>query len=162
MASGGRTEYILLQGKAKWVKPTAPDKYGNYSMVLYPNQESYNKLLDLKQRGLKNEIKKDEDGYSITLRRPQSKTYNGKVKGFAPPEIIGPDNLPFRQLIGNGSDVTAKIEVYPYHTPQGNSAIAMRWMALRVDNHVPYDKKDFDDEQYKAFAGFEEKKPEGF
>src|SRR5688572_7094049 len=108
----GRTEYILLQGKGKWIRPQSPDKYGNWSMVLYPNPESYNKLLELKQRGLKNEIKKDEDGYFTTLRRPQQKVYAGKVKGFAPPEIVGPDGLPFHALIGNGSDVTAKIEVY--------------------------------------------------
>lgn len=159
----GRTEYIILQGKCKWVKPVSPDKYGNWSMVLYPNQESYNKLLELKQRGLKSEIKKDEDGYNITLRRPQQKVYAGKVKGFAPPQIVGPDGNPFPALIGNGSDVTVKIEVFSYKAPTGSTGIAARWLALRVDNLIPYESnRDFDTETINAFKGFDEKKPEGF
>jgi len=159
----GRTEYHVYQGKAKWVKPQAPDKYGNWSMVFYPNMDSYNKILELKERGLKSEIKKDEDGYHITFRRPQQKVYAGKVKGFAPPQIVGPDGLPFDQLIGNGSDVSVKVEVFSYKTPQGNEGLAARWLALRIDNLIPYEtKRDFDTDQSDAFRGMDEIKPEGF
>lgn len=154
------TETIYLSGKAKWVRPTSPDPWGNWKMDLYPDTESYNKFLELKETkdgvsGIKNVIKKDDDGYCITLRRPTQKVYKGKVQGFAPPEVLDKDNQPMRDtLIGNGSDVTAKVSVYTHGTPGGGKARAMRWEAVRVDNLIPFEgKRDFDEVTNKQVSG---------
>lgn len=151
---------VYLTGKGKWVRPNAPDPWGNWKMDLYLDQASYEKVLALKTTengvgGIKNEIKKDEDGYYVTLRRPTQKVYKGKVQGFAPPEVLDKELKPLRDInIGNGSDVTAKVVVYEHATPGGSKARAMRWESLRVDNLIPFDgKKDFQEDQQKQVEG---------
>lgn len=158
------TEYIYLSGKGKWIRPNAPDPWGNWKMDLYPNEDSHNKILDLKTSqdgvsGIKNEVKKDPvDGYFITLRRPTQKVYKGKVQGFAPPIVLDKAGQPLRDTpIGNGSDVTVKVAVYTHGTPGGGKAKALRWEALRVDNLVPFEpKKDFAEDQEKQVRGLDE------
>lgn len=153
------TDHIYLQGKAKWARFTQPDQYGNWSVVLYPNDEGYTKIMELKDKGLMNVIKKDDDGYYCTFRRPQSKTYSGKVKGFAPPMVLdGTQKLsdgshpPLVQaLVGNGSDVTLHIEVYPFKKPGGGSGVGARLVSCRVDNLVPYTgRQDFAEDQQRT------------
>src|SRR5712671_946896 len=100
-----KTDYVFLQGKTKWFRPNAPNEWGKWTHVLYPNEESLNKIRDLqtstdKTTGIKNILKKDEDGYSITLSRPTSKTIKGKVVGFAPPEVLEVDGkTPLRNAL---------------------------------------------------------------
>lgn len=157
------TEYLYLQGKVKWVRPTAPDPWGKWKHVLYPNQDSYNKLMEYKEpkdgtSGFKNVIKKDEDGYFITLSRPTQMQVKGKIVGMAPPEMLDKDNKPLRDiLVGNGSDATVKVSVYKHGVPgadKAKKAYAIRWEAMRVDNLIPYEgKRDFDEHQQKQAAG---------
>lgn len=159
-----RTEYHFLQGKAKWARLHTPDqKYACWSLVLYPNSESYAKLLELKTAadgvdGILNVIKKDEDGYYATFKRPLQKIIRGKATAFAPPEILQADGkTPQRDLVGNGSDVTIKLEVYPYPKPTGGKGRATRLMSVRVDNLVPFEgRNDYTEEQHKAVKGLAE------
>lgn len=160
-----KTEYIFLSGKAKWVKSQIPNKFGDYSFVLYPDDASYDKILALKDgpSGVKNVIKKDEEGYNVTFKRPQSKLIAGKVKGFTPPEILdGSKTLddgshpPLRDiLVGNGSDVTVKIEVYSYTSPITKQVgRATRWVSMRIDNLIPFQtRRDFDTDQADQISG---------
>ena len=157
-----RTEYVYLQGKAKWFRGHTPDEWGKWKHVLYPNEESLKKIRELQTSeeggptGIKNVLKKDEDGYSITLSRPASKTIKGKVVGFAPPEVLEADGkTPLRNaLVGNGSDITTKIEVYTHPTPGGGKARAARWVSSRIDTLIPYEsKRDFTEAQEKATRG---------
>jgi hypothetical protein len=164
------TEFLYLKGKVKWCRPQQPDPWGNWKTEFYPIPEDLAKIKALKETsngvtGIKNTIKKDEDGEYVSLRRPQSKLMRGKVTGFAPPEVLDgsvvlPDgsNPPLRDTpIGNGTDATVKISVYTHSTPGGGKARATRWEAIRVDNLVPYKGRDeFTEGEEKQIRGLAE------
>lgn len=166
-----RTEIHYWKGKVKWCKPHAPDPWGNWKTDFYPIPEDLEKIKALKKtsdagvNGIKNVIKKDEDGEFLALRRPQQKLMRGKVMGFTPPEVLDgattlPDgtNPPLRdQPIGNGTDATVKVLVYTHGTPGGGQARAMRWESIRIDNLVPYkSREDFDPVTQKQIEGLSE------
>jgi hypothetical protein len=163
MAKG---EYIYLQGKTKWFRHDHPDQYGKWKHVLYfnPDTDTFKKITDLKEKkGILNVLKKDEDGYNMTFTRPTQKTYQGKVQGFAPPEIIDANGIPLRNVnVGNGSDVTTKIYVYPYKSPgTTEQKWATRWESSRIDNLVPFDgKRDFDEDTEKLVRNLEGQPPQ--
>jgi len=152
-----KTKHVFVQGKVKWCKTQAPNKYGNWSTDLYPTAESRIILEELKsgEAGIKNDWKHDDDGDFMSFSRPTQRVYNGKTVGFAPPEVLGSDNNPLRDvLVGNGSDVTLKLEVYPY---RGGKGTAARLMAIKVDNLIPFEiRKDFDEDQKKQIEGITE------
>lgn len=165
-----RTEFLYFKGKVKWCRPHQPDPWGNWKTEFYPIAEDLVRIKALKETqdgvsGIKNTIKKDEDGEFISLRRPQSKLMKGKVTGFAPPEVLDgattlPDgsNPPLRDTaIGNGSDATVKVSVYTHGTPGGGKARACRWEAIRIDNLIPYEgRKDFTDIEERQIKGLAE------
>lgn len=158
----GRTEYLYFTGKCKWAKLAAPDKFGKYSIVLYPKPDD---LARLKTLGLKNPIKVDpkapEDGEKIVFSRPLSKQIRGKIVGFAPPIVMMKNQegvwMPEPNLqIGNGSDVTIKIDYYSYETPTKEKGYAARLSGIRVDNLVPYNpRSDMILEDKEAAEGLE-------
>ena len=162
-------QYIYLSGKAKWAnKLFAPDlKFKNWSVLLYPNEESYSKILELKKgkddvQGLLNIIKKDEDGYCLTLKRPTEKLIRGKMIGYAPPLVLNADNSPFNPQgpqLGNGSDITCKIEYYEYAKPAGGRGSAIRLESVRVDNLVPFKKDDFSKADAQQASGLTDQPP---
>lgn len=78
------TEYVFLQGKVKWVRAHQPNEWQKWAMVLYPNAESLEKIRELQAEGLKNVIKKDEDGYHVSFSRPTSVLIRGKISGTTP------------------------------------------------------------------------------
>ena len=167
------TDFVYLQGKGKWCKVTTPDaKFGDpkWSVVLYPNPDSYNKLLDLKKKGIRNMIKKDEDGYFTTFSRPQEKKYRGRINAFTPPELLdgtkpledgGYMPFPRENLIGNGSDITIKLAVYTFSTPGDKpgerTGCAARLESVRIDNLIPYNpNRDMDEVQKGLVRGMDE------
>lgn len=162
---------VYLQGKLKWPKLVQADsKFGEpkWSVVLYPDADSHNKILELQKKGIKNVIKKDEEGWFVTFSRHVSKTYRGKIKTFSPPILVdGKKPLPsggyepFTDAIGNGTDATVKIEVYAYKAPTDPigkmTGCACRLVSVRVDNLVPYaPNKDYDEDQKKMVKGMDE------
>ena len=153
-----KTRFVFVKGKTKWFRSHLPDPWNKYKHVLYPDQESLELLRDLQAQGMKNPIKKDEDGWYVTLSRPASKEIRGKVVGFTPPEVLMADGVtPLRDtMVGNGSDVTTKLEVYKHKTPGGGEAVAARWLSSRIDNLIPFDgKKDFDEGEQRAVKGLD-------
>jgi hypothetical protein len=159
------TREEFLRGKIKWAHVTKPDpKYPeNWSLILYPDQESLDKINKLKTGtpAILNELKKDEDGYFITLRRPLSKNIRGQLKAFAPPMLFKEDGttpLSDTTLIGNGSDVTVGCEVYTYRRGDG---LAIRFKTVQVDNLIPFvPQKDFTPEQAEQYGALgEQPKP---
>lgn len=162
-------EYIFLSGKAKWAnKLFVPDQlYKCWSVVLYPNEQSYSKVLEMKKgqdgvQGILNMIKKDDEGYYITLKRPTEKLMRGKLNAFLPPVIVNADNTPFNAqgaAIGNGTDVTCKIEYYIYPRPTGGKGSAIRLESVRIDNLVPFLKDSFNKEEAKQVAGLTDQPP---
>lgn len=163
------TRNVYIQGKAKWAKLVTPDtKYNCWSVVVYPNEDSMKILNELKETkgetsGILNPIKKDEDGYNITLKRPIQKLMGGKVTSFAPPIVLEADGEnPLRNaLVGNGSDITCKVQVYNYNKPTGGKGTAIRLESVRVDNLVPFEiRRDFDKDQTRQVTGLQEAPPQ--
>lgn len=144
-------EFITLQGKTRWFRHVKPEEFkgkSHWKHVLYPDKESLEKIRDLQAQGLKNVLKKDEDGYHINFSRPTKiewkdrKTGEEKFTVLEPPQVILADGrTKAPELIGNGSDVTTKLEIYEHAIPNSTKkAKAARWLATRIDNLVPYDK----------------------
>lgn len=163
-------EYIFLQGKTKWFRPTQFDSKfepPRWNHVLYPNDESLDKVRKLQSEGVKNTLKLDDDGYYITLARPCYKEYRDKQTNamkkmiFDPPVVLDAEGKPLGNVpVGNGSDITTKMEVYTHGKPGGGKAKAMRWESSRIDNLIPFEKKtDFNPEEQLAVKNLD-KQPE--
>jgi hypothetical protein len=134
-----KSEIIYVKGKAKWARTMIPDEWDKWKITVYPGPTDLEKVRDLQARGLKNVLKKDDEGYHVSFSRPQHKSIKGRLVSFTPPEVLMADGrTPLGQMIGNGSDVTVKLEVYPHGTPGGGKAVAARLESIRVDNLVPY------------------------
>ena len=158
MVKFGKTENIYIQGKVSWLRANQPNQWNKYAVQIHPNPKDLEVIRNLQAEGLKNTIKKDDDGYYTSFSRPVSKQYQtGKVQTFAPPEIMDKDGNKFEGQVGNGSDATLKIEVYEHATPAGGKAKAARWVSARIDNLVPYvTEKDGFPDQVKAIEGLKE------
>ncbi len=149
------TDYIYIRGKLKWVRTTAVNPWGKYTCTIYPLPEDLEIIRNLQAEGVKNLIKKDDDGYYVTYSRPSEKTdKNGRKFGLAPVEIMDKDGQPFLGNVGNCSDGTVKLEVYQHGTPSGGKAKAARLMAIRIDELVPYEpNRDMQKDQEMATRG---------
>lgn len=155
--------FYYFKGKCKWAnKLFVPDQlYKCWSLLVYPDQESYDKVLELKAgkegvQGILNVIKKDDEGYNITFKRPTEKLMKGKLMAFLPPVILQADGTPWNKdtAIGNGSDVTCKIEWYSYKRPTGGQGSAIRLESVRIDSLVPFEKTtDFPPAEQKLADG---------
>lgn len=158
------TKFVFLQGKAKWAKLVTPDtKFNRWGIVLYMDKASLDIFNEMKKEGVKNVLKKDEDGYHAQFSRPCSKLIRGKVIGFAPPEVLESDGKSVLRnaLVGNGSDVTIKLEQYWYKTPIGEMESAVRLLSVRVDTLVPFEmSKDFDEDQLRAVKNLDKQPPQ--
>lgn len=146
-------DVVYLQGKSKYAKLKRPDDFG-YSVQLYLTPESWTVFKSL---GVMNHIKRDEDGDYVVLRRPTQKMIRGKVVAFEPPVVVDKDMKPLVDvLIGNGSDLTCKLDHYEYTSPTKKKGHAIRLVGVKVDNLVPYvSKRDMDKEDYKVVESLE-------
>jgi len=162
-----KTEFVYLQGKTKWFRHSAPNQWGNWAHDLYLDPPSLEKWKELQEggediQGIKNQLRKDEDGYFVTLRRPIEKQMKtGKKMGFSPPDVYMADGVtPLRGvLVGNGSDITTKLEVYTHFIPGSTNkkARAIRWLSSKVDNLVPFENtKDLHEIEQRAAKGLAE------
>lgn len=149
-----KPEYFFLHGKVKWYRPEKPNEWNKWEHVLYPDEQSLNIIRDLQvqkgtTQGIKNILKKDDDGYYMRIGRPSQKMIRGKVVGYAPPLTLDKDGItPLRNVnVGNGSDVTTKVSVYRYATPTGAFGRAMRWESTRIDNLIPWSAPDFNEKE---------------
>lgn len=139
------TEFVYVKGKAKWFRHMAPETYMEKSFwkhTVYPDTESLEIIRDLQAQGLKNKLKKDEDGYYVNFSRPTVMKNKGQVVPMNPPMVVQKDGkTPQTQEVGNGSDITTKLEVYSHNVPGGGKAKAARWLSTRVDNLVVYNSR---------------------
>lgn len=151
----GNSEDVYLQGKVSWVKYITPDPlYNKWSVTLHPDTESLEKIRDLQSQGVKNLVKKDEDGYYVSFSRPTERKIKGKVIGMTAPVVLNAEGVPLDGVaIGNGSDGTVKLEVYSHSTPSGGKAKAARWAGLKIDNLIPFNKDtDYPDPAQRELA----------
>lgn len=143
------TEFIDVSGKISWLHAVGFNKFDVWSVTLHPDAASLEVLRDLQADGIKNQMKKDPDGYYMAFRREPTKKISGKILAFAAPRVVDKDNVPLDGTrVGNGSDGTVRLEVYQHATPSGGKAKAARFHSLTVNNLIPFDPgKDFPVEQ---------------
>jgi hypothetical protein len=164
-----KTEWVYLDGKVSWVMAQKPNQWGKWSLQLHLSQKSLDYLRELiAEKGLKTQIKKDDDGWYIRLSRPTQLTLKtGKIVGLTAPELFD-GNIPLKDdegniigyapllvPIGNGSDGVVKCDLYQYTIPmtQGQKGHAMRWNSLRIDNLVPFNSKSLDERVANSAKG---------
>ena len=149
------TKEVILQGKAKWASLHRPDKFDAYSINLYMTDESIAVFNTLK---LKTELKKDEDGYYAKFRCPLQKMMRGKLVALPRPAVVDKDHRPIETIVGNGSDVTLKLDWYDYKSPKGEKGYAVRLTGVRVDNLVEYEAdRDMTKDEQQLVGGMSDK-----
>lgn len=157
-----KSEDVYLKGKGKWHKLVIPDQlYNKWSVVLYPDAASLETVRELQLAGLKNRLRKDDEGYNVNFSRPVTKENKktGQVMTFNPPKVVNKEGDPMDGVaIGNGSDITIKLEVYEHAVPgSSKKAKAARLASVRVDNLIPFNKeKDFTPEEAEQISGLKE------
>lgn len=171
-----KNENYYFQGKASWANRLfeADTDYGQWSVKLHFTPKSHEDFLKLKEpdgewAGILNEVKKDEDGYFHQFRRPVRKEFRDKNNKhqeieFDPPIVLDSEGRAWDQRvpIGNGSDITVKVELYRY-SYKGKKGRAIRLVSVKVDNLVPLEiDKDFSPRQKKQIEGLAEQPPQLF
>lgn len=159
-----QTEYVYLKGKAFWVEHIKPSEHKDWRFILYPDKDSLDIIRGLMDRGLMNTLKKDEDGYHMRFRRKTERPFkrNGTFS-LTPPVVMMEDGTPImNSLIGNGSDVTVKLEVYKFPRVGYGQAVATRWESMTVHNLIPYEgARDMTPAQTYQYRGMaEQPKPD--
>lgn len=162
------TEFVYVTGKAKFFRHMVPEEFmgkSSWKHTIYLDQKSLDIVRELQVEGIKNRLKKDEDGYYMTFSRPTKMTWKDKKTGeekstpFEPPVVrLKSENKLFTGDVGNGSDIETKLEVYSHGTPGGGKAKAARWLATRVDSLVPAAfRNDGGGGDERALKGLEDK-----
>jgi len=149
-----------FHGKIKFIHAVNMNKYDKWSVTFYPDSKSLDRIRELQAEGIKNVMKKDDDGYYIQFSREPTKLIRGKVVAFAAPKVVDRDGQPFDgNKIGWGSDATIRLEVYQHGTPNGGKAKAARWDSIRVDNLIPFNaEKQWTKEEQAAVKSLKEAK----
>lgn len=131
-----KEEEVFLKGKIKWCKHIKPDStYNKWSVVMYITGTELDKVREWQAMGIKNAVKKDEDGWFITLSRKVSITVKGREVGLPPPLVTDAKGVPIDQAIGNGSDGIAHCILWMSKNYPGKN---LRWQSLRIDNLIPF------------------------
>jgi hypothetical protein len=158
-----KTRFEYVQGKLSWVRVVKPDNtYSCWMATIHPTAESLDKIRDWQSEGMKNVLKKDDDGYFTKFRCPVSRQRkDGTVWAFTAPTVINKDGQPMDgSVIGNGSDGTLKLEVYEHPTPGGGKAIAARLVGVKVESLVPFNpESDFTEGEAEDVLGFKQQPP---
>lgn len=142
-------KYIKLKGKGMWTKslftaetwdgPKGPES--SWSVTLYPDSPSLEIVRELQGDGLKNKIKRDDDGWYVKFKRPVEKDMGGKKVTFPAPKITL-NGEHFEGPIGFGSDIEVTLEVYKHRVPGGGNSVAARLESVDVLSLVPYEKQE--------------------
>jgi len=158
-----KTRFEYVSGKMSWVRVVKPDlTYNCWSVTLHPDTTSLEKIREWQGDGLKNQIKKDDDGWFAKFRCNVSRERkDGSIWTFEAPKVVDKDGRPFDgSIIGNGSDGTLKLEVYEHPTPGGGRAIAARLVGVKVDVLVPFNPESDYTEAEAAETADLRKQPE--
>jgi hypothetical protein len=159
-----KEEDVFIKGTFKWVKYLQPDFQfdadGKWSCVVYLMGEELEKARELQAQGIKNTIKKDDDGWYMTLSRKCSYQVKGRHVGREPPKVfrtIDGVNVPCTDPIGNGSSGVAKCILWSSPNFPGKN---LRWEELRIDHLIPYTAETAYPDGGESLKKFEEQPPE--
>lgn len=159
-----KTRFEYIQGKlGEHSKIGSPDtEYQCWMANIYPTKDSLELIREMQSDGLKNVLKKEEDGYFTRFRCPTHRERrDGTIWTFEPPIVVDMQNKPMDgNRVGAGSDVTLKLEVYSHPTPTGGTAIAARLVGVRVENLIEFDPdRDFSDAEKAQIHGLKDVTP---
>lgn len=138
---------VLLTGRGKWISKVIkewkkPDGTVDrkWNMAFYPDDKSRDEIMELQAKGLKNRLKKDNDGWNISLSRPVTKMMKGEEVKFDPPYLKDVEGKDLGDTsIGNLSDCTVELYVYEHNVPGSNKkSIAARWEGATITKLIPY------------------------
>jgi len=159
------TKMVDVRGKIKYIHAVNLNKYGDWSITIYPDNASLEVIRDYQAKGFKNVMKKDDDGYFIQFKRPPTKLMRGKVVAFTAPKVLveksdGTVEPMDGTKVGWGSDGIVRLEVYQHGTPSGGKAFACRWDSLKITNLVEFtpDKSDWSEEEKENIKSLTEVK----
>jgi hypothetical protein len=152
-----KKETHFVRGKCSWFRLRQTNKWDKWSVTLHPVKDDLDKIRDWQAEGVKNVIKKDDDGYFVTFTRPVKKeTKTGKVLVFRPPYVnlvTDGNKEPYDGNVGNGSDIELELEVYEHPTPNGGKAKAVRLVGANIHTLVPFDgNNDFTKDEYEVVS----------
>lgn len=128
-------------GEGLWLKGLyEPDpEYDHYSLMINLDDKSQKKF---NEAGLKNLYKDNQFGpYGVTFRRPVQKKIKGEVVTFSPPVVTMKKDKSIVEdvrLVGNGSNVTAKVVVYDFSF-RGKSGKGSRLESVVINELIPYE-----------------------
>jgi len=139
------TKEVYVSGVAEWAQVKRPNKFNNWSINVYTDKATRKSLKELGLRANPKEGNEEfGDGWFLTFRRPTQATWKGKLTELDPPKVVMADGTVFDGLIGNGSKVTVKLEIYEYNggiDAAGNryeGGKAARLIGVRIDELVEY------------------------
>lgn len=152
------TQFVTFQGKGKWCKLFRPSQFDKWSVDLYLDEAQVERFKSYKT---KTHLRKDDDGYYVSFSRPVEKLIRGKRNALKPPVVTDKDGKPINDTaIGNGSDLTVTCELYGYTPPQSKDKLfAIRLLAVRIDNLVPFEKDSFTPDELVAVEELEKTAP---
>lgn len=135
-----------LDGKVNWHANEKPDKYGKYTLDLYLTPESQKKYIE---SGLNLKDRNDKAGAAFVKlgRKHISTNAKGISRELGPWEVLDKNGDPFSGRVGNGSDVTVKVEIYDL--TNGNKG--HRVEAVRVNHLVEAMKQEVDEDIDQPF-----------
>jgi hypothetical protein len=134
---------VYLSGKGAWLHHLFElDEFRgqkNWSATIYLDPKSTELFKEL---GLQQRVRENDEGKFVVFKRPEMKKWkvrDGESQAFDPPRVTDVDgNLwPTDRLIGNGSAITVKLDVY--NTVNGKGA---RLDGVRVDEWVEYKRPE--------------------
>ena len=141
-----RNELVELSGVVRYFKHITPEvfeingkKNVSWKHKLWPNPGSLELIRELQAEGIKNVLKKDDDGYFINFSRPVAiEKKDGTRVEMGPPKVTLDDGTDLKDTaVGDGSYVTTVLDVYQHRIANGGSAKAARWQSSTVHTLVP-------------------------
>lgn len=153
-----KAEVIFVRGTTKWASIIEPNQFGNFSVQLTPNKEDLEKYINTleamrdsaakeveeagkKIAGLADVVKEDDEGSIYIHAQLKQEGFEGKENSIQIFDVQGREIENFDKLIGNGSEVVAKIYVKPYYMNNNKMVgISTKFYALQLVNLIEFGK----------------------
>jgi hypothetical protein len=132
-----KTTTVSFTGKTMWFRPGFIDREfedpdngrgGNYSIQMELDEASVRLFNGLNPKA------KLKNGNVAKFSRYEYANFGNGPEPLGPPVYTGFDE---GVAVGNGSDVTVRVDAYPY-TFKGRPGTALRLVSVHVDNLVEY------------------------
>lgn len=122
---------FYFEGMFKWARVHTPQTFSNgdkvYGLSFYPKDDATRRAL--KATGIRNEIKEDDDGFFVQLRR--------KAEDGAP-MVTDPEGNKIDKLVGNGSRGKVKLNVEEFVSTKYGKVVRSTLVGVIVSELVEY------------------------